>query len=199
MQAADVCWLLFIVSWNIAMLWTARATSRGPLAQRIATLAVYVLGFGLLFTTPVGSAGRGGVGLALPRVWRAPLWTFGDAGWAPVVVIVIGLMFAWWARIHLGRLWSGQLTLREGHRVVQTGPYAYVRHPIYTGFIAASWALALLAATPAALAGAAILTVAMIVKARVEEALLACELNAGSYAAYAARTPMLVPFAPGSR
>ena len=198
LQAAYVLWLVFIASWNLAMLWTARAVSRGPFAQRVATLAVYVLGFGLLFSAPAGQSPHFGADRMLPVASRVPLWQVAAVpGWALVAVIVAGLAIAWWARLHIGKLWSGQLTLREDHRVVDSGPYAVVRHPIYTGFITASWGLAVLVATPAALAGAAILTAAMTVKARVEERLLGRELESGSYAAYAARTPMLVPFARG--
>ena len=48
---------------------------------------------------------------------------------------------------HLGRLWSGSITRKEGHRVVDTGPYALVRHPIYTGLIFALLATAIAQAT----------------------------------------------------
>ncbi len=104
-----------------------------------------------------------------------------------------GFAFAWWARVHLGRLWSGMITLREGHRVVDSGPYRLVRHPIYTGYLAAAWAFALLVATPPALLGAVVLTAQMVGKARREEAFLRQELGADAYNRYAATTPMIVP------
>ena len=53
-----------------------------------------------------------------------------------------GILFAWWVRIHLGRLWSGAITRKEGHRVVDSGPYGLVRHPIYTGLLAATFTTA---------------------------------------------------------
>lgn len=40
-----------------------------------------------------------------------------------------------WARVHLGRNWSGIVTVKEDHELIRTGPYGYVRHPIYTGLI----------------------------------------------------------------
>ena len=52
------------------------------------------------------------------------------------IVVLLGLGFTWWARIHLGRLWSSSVTRKAVHRVVDTGPYGIVRHPIYTGIIA---------------------------------------------------------------
>jgi protein-S-isoprenylcysteine O-methyltransferase Ste14 len=50
-------------------------------------------------------------------------------------ITAAGLAFAIWARVHLGEYWSGTITLKEGHRLIRSGPYALVRHPIYTGLI----------------------------------------------------------------
>ncbi len=101
--------------------------------------------------------------------------------------------FAWWARLYLGSLWSGTITVKEGHRVVDTGPYRLVRHPIYTAIIAAGFIMAVELATPAALFGAALLTFGWWMKAREEERLLGQALGP-AYDAYRRRTPMLVPF-----
>jgi protein-S-isoprenylcysteine O-methyltransferase Ste14 len=109
-------------------------------------------------------------------------------------LVVVGLAFCWWARLHLGRLWSGTVTRKEGHHVVDTGPYALVRHPIYTGLILAGFATAIARGAPLPLAAAAVATFAWYLKARIEERLLSAELGEHAYAAYAARTPMLVPF-----
>ena len=70
-----------------------------------------------------------------------------------VLLCVMGFGFAWWARLHLGQLWSAFVTRKAGHRIVDTGPYGIVRHPIYTGIIAAAIALALVKGTVIALAG----------------------------------------------
>ncbi len=189
-QAAGLAlWVLFLISWWGAALWTGKATSRGAIGLRIAYYAGFTLGFGLLFASHDVLRRSGGLVL--------PLWPMrGFAGVALLIAQAGAFAFAWWARLHLGRLWSGMLTLREGHRVVDSGPYRLVRHPIYTGFIAASWAYALIDATPAALAGAVVLTIVMTVKAKGEEGLLRRELGAAGYDVYAAATPMIVPFAP---
>ena len=105
-----------------------------------------------------------------------------------------GIFFAWWARIHLGRLWSGSITRKEGHHVVDTGPYRLVRHPIYTGLIGATIATATAAATVTAVVGAVLITFGMWLKARTEERFLTEELGPEAYAAYQRRVPMLVPF-----
>ncbi len=190
-------WLAFVVSWNVAILWTGRVRSRGAPGVAIVYFTAYVVGFGLLFAMPFAGSAPFALGRLLPSRWLVALWT-GAPGAQIALVALEGaaFAFAWWARVHLGRLWSGMLTLREGHRVVDSGPYRIVRHPIYTAFIVASWALALLTATATGLAGALVLTLVMTAKARTEEALLRRELGRGNYDDYARRTPMIVPFAP---
>ena len=113
--------------------------------------------------------------------------------YALAALTLAGILFAWWARIHIGRLWSGSITRKEGHHVVDTGPYALVRHPIYTGLIFALLATAAAQATANALAGAALLSFGFWLKARAEEHFLTAELGADAYGAYRRRVPMLVP------
>lgn len=79
--------------------------------------------------------------------------------------------------------------------MVDTGPYRLVRHPIYTGIILACFATAVEKTTPLAFAGAAIMSLGWYMKARLEERFLREELGAAPYDAYAARVPMLIPFA----
>ena len=50
-------------------------------------------------------------------------------------MVTAGLAFCWWARLHLGAMWSGTVTRKDDHHIVDTGPYGLVRHPIYTGLI----------------------------------------------------------------
>jgi protein-S-isoprenylcysteine O-methyltransferase Ste14 len=123
------------------------------------------------------------------------LWQTSDGlGWAMVALAVTGFLFAWWARVALGKLWSGHVTRKEDHHVVDRGPYAVVRHPIYTGIILASFATAVARGTALAFAGALIMTVSWYIKARLEENFLREQLGADNYDAYARRVPMLIPF-----
>src|SRR5580700_5214396 len=177
-----VIWIGWIVSWLAAAFWSNRteklALTWDTLLYRVVIVA------GAVLMTP----------WATPRFAATLLWNVGYAGaYALAAMTLAGLLFAWWARIHIGRLWSGSITRKVGHYVVDTGPYALVRHPIYTGLIAALLATALAQRTANALAGAALLSFGFWLKARAEERFLTAELGADAYGAYRRRVPMLVP------
>lgn len=128
---------------------------------------------------------------------QTQLWHFAGAmNWIWAGLTAAGLSFTWWARIHLGLLWSDCVVKKAGHHVVDTGPYRLVRHPIYAGLIFAAFATAIERGTSFALLGAAILTLAFYIKARREERFLRAELGENAYDAYARKTAMLVPFVP---
>jgi protein-S-isoprenylcysteine O-methyltransferase Ste14 len=63
--------------------------------------------------------------------WSASLF------WIGAALTAAGLLFTVWARVHLGTNWSGTVTIKEGHELITSGPYAFVRHPIYTGLLLA--------------------------------------------------------------
>jgi protein-S-isoprenylcysteine O-methyltransferase Ste14 len=174
-------WVIWVVSWLAAAAWSATTRARVAPGREIGYRLLTALGVVMLF-------------IATPRAVGPPLIsTSGALGWVLVGATLCGFLFAWWARIHLGALWSGRITRKEGHRVVDTGPYGLVRHPIYTGIILACYATAVAKGTVLALAGATIMTLGWYMKARVEERFLRAELGADAYDAYARRVPMLMP------
>jgi protein-S-isoprenylcysteine O-methyltransferase Ste14 len=185
-------WDAWALSWGLAAVWTRRTQARPAGGGRFAYLLPTVLGAALLF---FGSAGYGRYGprLRAGALWSAPEWL----GWALVLVEAAGFAFTWWARVALGSLWSGTVTRKTDHVVVERGPYALVRHPIYTGLIVAAFALAIQFGGVLNLAGAALMALGCWMKARLEERFLTAELG-DAYAAYRARTPMLTPFWPTS-
>jgi len=177
-----IIWIGWIVSWSIAALWSAPTEKRAATpAAWVARVAIFAGAILLLHSTRRI--------LHEPRLWHVG---FGGA-YALSAVALAGILFAWWARIHLGSLWSGAITRKQGHHVVETGPYALVRHPIYTGLIAAIFATAAAQATVTGLVGAALVAFALWLKARAEERFLTAELGAEAYGAYCRRVPMLVP------
>jgi protein-S-isoprenylcysteine O-methyltransferase Ste14 len=188
-RAAVVIWAAWWLSWMIASAWSARTRSRLSFGQEVLHLAPTIAGMAMLFRS--ASFAAGAPGRIHPLYGLLPA-----AGWAVVGLCLAGFAFAWWARLHLGSLWSASVQQKEGHRIVDTGPYGVVRHPIYTGMLTAALALAVETATLAGFAGVLLIAVGFTLKASMEERFLGEALGADAYAAYRARTPMLLPFAP---
>lgn len=196
--AVYLVWDFWIVSWLAAALWSNRTIKRAGLSREFGYRLLALLGFVLLFATPLYIS-HGHWHFGEPRGalgWR--LWPYPPApvGWAMVALAALGIAFAWWARIHLGRLWSGSITRKEEHRVVDTGPYAIVRHPIYTGLLTAAVATAVVTGSVHTVLGAILLIVAYWMKAKLEERFLVEELGPEAYNSYRRRVPLLVPFGP---
>ncbi len=183
-KAIILIWVIWAVSWYAAAAWSARTQNRPPVGSEAVSRACTLIGAVLLF------------GLySLHHHAPTQMWQLNEnMNWLMAALTAAGFAFCWWARIHLGRLWSASITRKEGHHIVDTGPYAFVRHPIYTGIILASFATAAEKGTAIALAGAIIMTIGWYLKAREEERFLREELGAANYDAYAQRVAMLVPF-----
>ena len=175
-------WLVWVVTWIAAAVWADPAQKRATIGAEVRYRIFWLAGTVLLFVPAHGYEGR-------LRLWTPTL----AEAWVCIALIAIGLIFSWWARIHLGTLWSGRVTRKDDHRIVDTGPYGIVRHPIYTGVIVATVATAGIHGTAAAWLGAAVMTAGWYIKARLEETFLREELGAEAYDAYARRVPMLVP------
>jgi protein-S-isoprenylcysteine O-methyltransferase Ste14 len=110
-----------------------------------------------------------------------------------VALLAGGLLFSVWARVHIGRNWSGTVTVKQDHELIRSGPYALVRHPIYTGLLTALIGTVLISGTGRALLGLLIIIIALIRKLHVEEAFMRATFP-GQYERYSAEVPQLIPF-----
>ena len=178
--ATLIAWGVFIISWIAAAFWADRTEKRPARREEWLYRGLTVAGAFLLFRGGVASAS------AAHRIWA-----LGGGDWAMFALVVAGFAFAWWARLHLGRLWSSSVTKKADHRVVDTGPYGLVRHPIYTGLLLSIAATAGQLGTAAAVAGVLAFLAGFWIKARLEERFLRAELGEGDYDAYRRRVPML--------
>jgi protein-S-isoprenylcysteine O-methyltransferase Ste14 len=177
-------WFTWGITWWAAALWSDRSVQRPRRRHQLLYRALAAVGAALLF----GFNRR-------PGEPELTLWRTPDAiAWTTVPVTLLGMMFTWWARFHLGRLWSSNVARKADHHVVDTGPYGIVRHPIYTGIIVAGLATAVMRGTLAAWVGIGLITTGWYIKARMEEGFLREQLGADAYGSYARRVPMLVPF-----
>src|SRR3984885_5197175 len=151
-------WLAWLISWAVGSFFSGRTEKHvrtwDSRAYRIPILA------GAVLLTPWTERILG----------VQPLWHVGNGGtYVLAALTVAGTLFTWWARIHRGRFWSNAITRKEGHRVIDTGPYGLVRHPIYTGLIAAMLATGIAVGTATALIGAILIGIGLWQKGRMEE------------------------------
>jgi len=190
-SAVILLWIVWYSTWILAVVFSRRTK------VQMKTDAVgahrFLAGFGsLLLFTPLVWDGRLSVEpwTALSaRLWPDSL----VVDWSLFGLVATGFAFCWWARLHLGSLWSGFVTLKEDHRVVDSGPYALVRHPIYAGAIFSAAMTALISASALSLLGAGMVAAGFTMTARIEVRFLRQELGAGAYDDYSRRVGMLVP------
>jgi protein-S-isoprenylcysteine O-methyltransferase Ste14 len=156
-------WGIFAAYWFIGALTTAKTKARESQLSSLPRNAVLALGGVLLFGKWFsGSLLRRRFIPALPSIWATG-----------VLLTIAGLGLAFWARYHLGRYWSGQITLKENHTLVCTGPYKYLRHPIYSGILLAVVGTGLTIGLYRALLGVLLVSLGLWWKARQEDAWLA--------------------------
>jgi protein-S-isoprenylcysteine O-methyltransferase Ste14 len=157
----EIIWIVWLCSWVAASFWSGRTQSWIGARDTWTYRAVMIVG-GILLV-PITA-----------RVLGEPsLWPIGyGAAYVLAAIMVAGLCFTWWGRIYLGRLWSSEITRKEGHHIVDTGPYGIVRHPIYTGLIVGLLATAVAEATITGVIGAALVIYGIYLKASSEERFL---------------------------
>ena len=176
-------WVAWLLTWILAAGWSARTASHHDLGaespSRVLTLAAIVMIIASYW--PVQTA----------MLWITPA----IVAWVMFALVVAGLGFTWVARLHLGPLWSSTSAPTEDHRIVDTGPYRIVRHPVYAGLLLAVIATAAERGRIEAVAGAAVLIAAISLRAKLQERFLRRDLGDEAYSAYRSRVPMLIPFA----
>lgn len=177
------CWILFAVIWLVAAFWTKRSVYRESGWRRLGYVIPILVGGYLVFK---GDRLSDPLDLqAIPHV---------DAlAWTGVVLCIAGLAFCIWARFTLGRNWSGVVTLKGGHELIMRGPYAVVRHPIYTGLLTMFVATVIVLGHVAGIIAMPLVFVSVWIKLRHEEKLMLQKFP-DQYAAYQQRVKCLIPF-----
>lgn len=180
-----VFWLVFIIYWIVAALSAKRNLSGRNWGReaglRLAIIAIFLLAL----RTPLF---RHGLRAARSHI----VTTDSHVAIIGVVLCALGVGLAIWARAYLGRNWGMPMSRKERPDLVTTGPYAYVRHPIYTGIILAMLGSAI-GETILWLIPLVVGSAYFIYSAKTEEKNMVQEFP-DQYPAYQQRTKMLIPF-----
>jgi protein-S-isoprenylcysteine O-methyltransferase Ste14 len=113
--------------------------------------------------------------------------------WIGALLTAIGVAFSCWARARLGRNWSATVTVKQDHELIRGGPYALVRHPIYTGMLLALLGTAIVIGQWRGLLALLIAFAALWRKLRLEERYMS-ETFGDSYQRYRAHTKAVIPY-----
>ena len=174
-------WLALSAYWS----WAARSKSEARSSEGVLSRQFHML---------LVSAAQLLVFLPVPGLRMRIL---PDAPWGGIVGVglcLAGLAFSVAARRALGRNWSGEVTTKVGHTLVTGGPYALVRHPIYTGVFGLYIGTAVASGELHALVGVVLAAIAYARKVPMEEKVLAAEFG-DAWTDYRARTKAIIPFA----
>jgi protein-S-isoprenylcysteine O-methyltransferase Ste14 len=175
-------WLVFALVWLVGATTTKRTVRRESIRDRIVHAGLFApLGFLLLFEPQL--LGRLDVRFA-PNTKGT--WLCG------LIITGIGLALAIWARLRLGRNWSGTVTIKENHQLIRQGPYRLVRHPIYLGILLAMVGTAIGYGKAPCLIGVPIVFLAFWKKSRVEEQFMIAQFGA-QYFQYQREVKAIIP------
>jgi protein-S-isoprenylcysteine O-methyltransferase Ste14 len=175
------CWGALALVWLIAAAHTKPTLRASDRRIRVVSMATILVGFCLVVSD-------------WPRGWLStrPLPATPAIESLGMGLTILGCSFAIWARLALGRNWSGRPTVKADHELVVSGPYALARHPIYAGILVATFGTTLADLQWRRVLGAVLVTLALLVKIRQEERLM-IEAFPESYPCYRRRVKALIP------
>jgi protein-S-isoprenylcysteine O-methyltransferase Ste14 len=176
-------WVLFFAVWMIWGITAKRIVRRQSTASRAKHSVVLMLSFWLLFSPNFRAGPLGLRVLSQSRTTEI----------AAVLMNLLGFGIAIWARLHLGGNWSATVTVKENHGLIQSGPYAFVRHPIYSGISLAALGLAILNGDLRSFAALGLMLFGWRMKFSLEEQFMIDEFGE-AYQNYKRRIKAIVPF-----
>jgi protein-S-isoprenylcysteine O-methyltransferase Ste14 len=175
-------WYALAIYWAISALRVKQTKVQEDLGGRLLHISLMGLAFLFLFSH------RLDLGFLGQRFAPASDWLRTSG----IVLTFVGAGIAIWARYSLGQYWSARVTLKVDHQLIRSGPYAWVRHPLYSGLLLAMAGSALVAGEWRAVVGFLLGLMEFSRKAAKEEALLATEFG-DQYQEFRKRTGFLAP------
>jgi protein-S-isoprenylcysteine O-methyltransferase len=177
-------WTALWIFWVMSALTAKQSVKRQSFISRLAQSGSVIIAFSLLFAHHV-------------RPYWLHLRFFPKSDltimWIGTALTAAGTAFAIWARLWIGRNWSGTITIKQQHELIQGGPYSLVRHPIYTGLILAFLGTALVHGEISGLLGFLLLVLGFGFKLRMEETFMVQQFGS-TYLDYKHRVKAVVPF-----
>jgi len=182
MRICDGLWIAFGALWLVWAIGTKPTQVRESTSSRLSYVVLTIAAFYAMFSGDV------------PHEWlRTPL--FPAHAWTEVLGVALtaaGLAFAVWARAYLGSNWSSTVTVKVGHQLVRSGPYRWVRHPIYSGMILAMVGTALERRAVRGLIAIVLVYAGFKIKSKIEERAMAATFGP-EYDQYSRGTGAIIP------
>jgi protein-S-isoprenylcysteine O-methyltransferase Ste14 len=175
-------WIFFIVFWLLAAFFQKRNARRQTVGSRLMQVSIILLVLVPFFMVDR----RAGI------LYRHFYQDQPGLQYVGVLLLLLGCGFAIWARIILGRNWSGIVTVKENHTLITRGPYAWVRHPIYTGILLALLGTAVALGPILNLVAVPVIAAAFWMKIRMEEKFM-LETFGEQYSSYRQQVKALIP------
>jgi protein-S-isoprenylcysteine O-methyltransferase Ste14 len=182
MSIVGYLWSAFVVIWLVWAIGTKKTQTREGLRSRIPYVVLNIAGFYVMFSHDVAYSWMR-LRILPPDPWINNLG---------VAITAAGLLFAIWARAYLGRNWSGTVTVKVGHQLVRSGPYRWVRHPIYSGMILAMLGTAITRGQLRGLVAVVLLWIGFTMKLRIEERFMTTTFGP-EYEEYSRTTGAILP------
>jgi protein-S-isoprenylcysteine O-methyltransferase Ste14 len=179
---ANSLWLLLLIYWAIAAPSAKKIIRQEPTWAWLCQMTAFVAAMYLLVFPP------------LPIDWlnRAAFAETLPISLVAASLVTVGIAFVVWARVVLGRNWSSSSALKQDHELIRSGPYGWVRHPIYTGLSVAILGSALQHGEVRSFLAVAICAIGFWSRIRTEERLLTQQFQA-EYLAYKDEVPPFIP------
>jgi protein-S-isoprenylcysteine O-methyltransferase Ste14 len=177
-----ITWGLFWVYWFISA-WMTRSPVKRRQSRRSWIFVMLLAGLLILFLST-----------SEPGFLERRVIPDGSViGLMGTLITLLGLGFAVWARVHLGKNWSSLPAIRMDHTLIRTGPYSLVRHPIYTGLLSGIAGTVIILGEPMGLIALILVFVVSLGKIHLEEKYLEEEFGE-DYTRYKKEVPALIPF-----
>lgn len=179
----EFMWAGFAVVWLLGALTQKRTVRRDSVWSRFVEVSLGALAILLLWNHGLHSG-------LLPRSFVPRTSALSFLG---LTLTIAGLAFAIVARVFIGRNWSGMVTVKKDHKLVRNGPYALVRHPIYTGTLLAVLGTVIALGETQGLLAVPFAALVLWIKSRREELLMTQEFGE-EYTRYKRKVKALIPF-----